>query len=428
MKTYFWSILLSISLFLGCDTTNNSGNNGGNNQQNVQRITFNCDNLQTLSGELQVNGCYELTLKPLVRIHIGGAAYDRTMEQLHSGSQVGSIYLSAAQFAEIERSVGKFLKFQVARYGTLDLRNIRVTNQISKENIDGLFYQPDRSFIFGNGDAQRQGECGVAALGIAKGAFSADFKSIQNGEFSINLIGGCNPIVAGANLTFYFTATQVNSSLQENAGTWDIPNDATSVESRLTAKRWKIQFAAQNGNTVNPQPKDFIQLNPDGTVDQVFLNLYQTGTWRYIVANRSVEITASNGTKTPFLITTLSDSTLQAFSFNNEFRLTADTRPPEDCNGVSAKTCTLVSGKWKIRSFRFGLLTPTYHPQDFARFYRDGTYEHSLLGIYHKGTWSWTNNETRLLIPNVQNWNVQTLTATQLSLREGQFDQGELYR
>ena len=201
MKQLFLSLFFTIFL-IGCDAASNNGNNNGNPKPVVLK-KYDCNSQNTLGEDLQVNACYELTLQENVQIYVAGAAYDRTLNQLHSGSQVGSLTLSAAQFAEVERSIGKFLKFQIQQYGTLDLRKIRVTQQVSQENIDGLFHQPDRAFIFGNGNGQTQGECGVAALGIAKGNFSADFKNIQNGEIALTLIGGCNPIVAMACFTGY---------------------------------------------------------------------------------------------------------------------------------------------------------------------------------------------------------------------------------
>lgn len=383
--------------------------------------------------ELLLSANYELTVQPTVQINIGGVIYNKQTSELHSGSQMGNVYLSGAQFAAIEAGVPKYLKFEIKKYGVLSLRDFVVTNIQTKEQMNGLYDVNQRTYLFGNSASQSNQNCGALALGVVQGTFNAALTSIDNGQIGFTYIVGCTPAVVAINVTFNFKAVQTTANIAagtQTGGTWAQSNDAQRIKTMLVSSRWKTTFWARQGNIIQPQANDFVQFYANGTMDVVLLGLYDRATWKYNTTTRALEITFSSGELVSFFLKETGTQLVRGYSFQDEFYFSQISNPNQPVPvSASARTKILCATYWQLNYLQLGLIRWTYKPIDFIRFYANGEYEQSLFGVYAKGTWKWENSETRVNIsangPVV--WDITTLTNTQLSVKNTP-DYGELFR
>ena len=262
----------------------------------------------TKNENLTVNEGYELTLSPNVRINVGGAFYNKTRNEIKDGTSAGGLNLTKEQIQKIEANIGQMWQLEINKYGTLNLREMAITNLNTKEKTKGLYNTENRIFLTGNAasESYNNGKCGTIGLGLVKGKVSVDGTAVSDGEISFTLLTGCNPIAVGVNITYYFTAKRIGNGTGipfiGGSGTWNVPQNATLLTQSLIAKRWKFVFYANNGNVIKPAENDFVQFYEGGELGMVVLGNYDKAKWKYNETNKSIEVTNSQGFVTNYFI------------------------------------------------------------------------------------------------------------------------------
>lgn len=382
----------------------------------------------TKNENLSINEGYELSLSQNIRIHSGGAFVDKKLNEIKDGTTVGGVSITKEQVKKIEESIGQMWLLEINKYGTLNHREMVLTNLNTKEKTKGLYNVDNRIFLSGNAAtaSYNNGKCGTVGLGLLKGKIAADGSSVSDGEISFTILTACEPLIVGVNITFFYTAKRIGSGTGipfiGASGSWDVPQNTKLLSEKLTANRWLFSFYANNGNVLKPVANDFIQFYANGDMDIVLLGLYDKAKWKYNESTKALEITNSSGAVSHYFVQNLSDKTFQVYTPSDEYRYEALLKPKVEMPAsATANTKLLSSDRWKIQSIKAGILTPTPKSTDFVYFYPDGSYEQSVLGFYAKGTWKWENTEKRISLTTTagnMGRNVVSLSDKKLELLE----------
>ncbi len=395
IKLNFLLILILGFSIIGCNLNQLKPEDNGNSYS-----------LNIVQNEnLSINEGYELSLSQNVRIHLGGAFYDKNLSEISNGTTAGGILITKEQIQKIEASIGQMWQLEINKLGAVNLREMTLTNLNTKEKTKGLYNVENRIFLTGSAasESYNNGKCGTIGLGLVKGTVAADGNSVSNGEISFTLLTGCNPLAVGINITFYYTAKRIGNGtgipFTVETGTWSLPQSTKLLTDGLIAKRWKFSFYAKNGNVLKPSANDFIQFYANGDLDIVILGLYDKAKWKYNETTKALEVTNSESITTPYFIKNLDEKSLKVYTPTDEFGYDSSITPKTDIIATaSANTKLLTSARWKVQSIIAGILTPTPKETDFLYFYPDGSYEQSILGFYAVGTWKWETSDKRISI------------------------------
>lgn len=373
------------------------------------------------SNDFLLSADYQFTYSENVTVRVGAAVADKKRSELHSGTDVGNVKIDPKVYEKMEEQAGTSFHFEIKKYGLGALKEITMTNLKNGQMIKGLYDAQSRKFIFATAKGKKQNDnCGSIGLGTITGQFSMDMKSITPGNFGVGFIAGCNPVLVSAGVTFYYTGAQtsevqVGNYVATSGGLWEAGEDTLLVKSRLENSRWKPVSWAHKGTIVNAKPNDFAGFAANGEYEAALLNIYGKGNWSYNGRYNTIDISISGG-KTTYFITEINDSSLHCYSFNDEFTLKKKATPSTSISG--SRTTKMLSGKWKINSHKKGVMKLTYKPNDFIRFFEDGSYEHVLFNMYNVGNWKWEETDKKFSVNcgGLSQWEITSISATELKL------------
>lgn len=373
-----------------------------------------------IATDLLLNADFEITYKETVKVKVGAAVADKKKQELHSGTEVGNVKIDPKVYAQMEEQTGTSFHIEIKKYGLGNWKEITLRNNKNNQIVKGLFDAGTRKFIFATAKGKKQNEkCGSLAMGAITGTLSVDMKKIENGEFGVGFLAGCNPILINASITFYYTGVQTASVSTNTSVTdetiWSASEDTLTVKSWLENSRWQPVSWAHKGTIIKAKPNDFAGFGANNSYEAVLLNLYDRGTWKYIGKYNALELKLGKS-QTTYFITEITDSTLKCYSFNDEFTLQKSVKNNPVISS-SAETTT-ISKTWQIAYHKKGALKPTYKPNDFIRFFNDGTYEQVLFNIYTIGKWSWVEDGKKIKVNcgGESQWDVAKINEDELNL------------
>lgn len=376
------------------------------------------------ANEWLFTGQFNLSYSEKVKVQVGGVTVDKTKKEMHTGSKAGNVTIDPETFKKMEASTGTHFKIEIKKTGTGDLHDIYLTNMDQDQKIKGLYNIKSHKFLFGSAKAEgtANGKCGTIGMGIIKGNLTSDNKAIENGEFGMGFIAGCDPVLINANATFYFTGIFAKEKISPNPNVqslWSSTVDTNKIKNMLTNGRWEPVFWSLNGTVMKSKLTDFAHFKTSGLFQSVSLNLPASGTWKYDGSNQTITLISLATGTTIYFIAELSDSVLKCSSFNSEFKLRR-TATPKNPEIISVKTVMLCK-KWNVASYRNGLMNLHPKPGDYVQYHSDGTYEQISLGVYARGTWNWEPEETKITVNcnGVNTWDVIALTNSSAKFKKG---------
>ncbi|MFI5205158.1 MAG: hypothetical protein ACHQF2_11735 [Flavobacteriales bacterium] len=357
--------------------------------------------------ELLFSGEFTFTYADKVKIKAGGVVTNKTRKELQTGTKVGDVAIDPAVYKKMESEAGTQFRIEIKKYGKGNFREITLTNLQKKQSIKGLYDITTREMLFATAKGKKSSnDCGSIGMGVVKGRLSADMKKIDGGEFAIGFIAGCNPVIVGASVTFYYNAvfrTETagigsSTSKPEPGDLWAANEDTVWIRDRLMSCRWHPEAWSHKGTQVTAKPEDFGHFYSNGLYECALLTVYDKGTWNYDGKLNTINLTLSKST-TSYVINEITDSTMHCTSFSDEFVLKKITYKNNTATaGMVSNKTSLLSHTWKIRSHKKGMIPVTYQPNDFVRIHHDGRYEQVFFNTYKTGTWHWTEPDKKLTV------------------------------
>lgn len=384
--------------------------------------------------DLMFTGDFTFAYSDQVKIKAGGAVANKNRKEMQSGTRVGDVSIDPVVYKKMESEAGTRFRIEIKKSGSGNYREVTLINLQKKQSIKGLYDITTREMLFATAKGKKSGnECGSIGMGVVKGRLSSDMKKIESGEFAIGFIAGCNPVLVGASVTFYYKGTLENtltanasklkdgdeSEKKTETGTlWAAVDDTVWILDRLLSCRWRPVEWIHNGTKTQAKPEDFGHFYSNGLYECALLGMFDKGTWTYNGKLNCINLKLTNSTVTYF-IDDITDTTLHCTSFNDEFVLKKyEYKPAGPVIDQSSNRTVLLCKGWTVDTHKKGILPITHKANDFIRFSRNGRYEQVVMNIYKTGTWHFIDKDSKISVScgGVSVWEIKSLSDSEANL------------